>query len=103
MPPLDSTTLTTKIEGKVASIGDHGNLITDIAIAAVADASEDETTVVKFGGHETFGIFPADHGQPESTMVASCGPSGFVEIEIVGIPLAEMLGIGVGEKVEVRW
>ncbi len=71
--------------------------------SAVAGTSSDENTVVRFGGHETFGVHPTDHGQPESTMVASLGSSGFVEIEIVGIPLATMLGIGGGETVEINW
>ena len=36
-------------------------------------------------------------------MVASVGASGCVEIEIVGMDLAGMLGITVGTQVKVQW
>jgi S-adenosylmethionine hydrolase len=87
----------------VASIGNAGNLITDISSEQVSEVPRDESVRIKFGGHETFGLFPAEHGQPDATMVASLGSSGLVEIEIVGIPLAEMLGIRVGETVMIEW
>jgi S-adenosylmethionine hydrolase len=95
--------LANRIDGTVASIGSEGNLITDISNDQVAEVPRDESVTIKFGGHETFGLFPAEHGQPDATMVASLGASGFVEIEIVGIPLAEMLGIRVGETVIMKW
>ena len=91
------------IKGQVASINEAGGLISDIPNDLVQDAPQDESVCVKFGGHETVGIHPSEHGQPDSTMVAVRGDSGFVEIEIVGIPLAPMLGIQVGEKIEIRW
>ena len=92
-----------RIEGQVAEINDAGSLITDITVDQVADLPRDESVKIKFGDHETFGLFSTDHDQPDATMVASLGASGFIEIEIVGIPLAEMLGIRVGEKVVVKW
>ena len=92
-----------RIDGTVASIGDGGNLITDISNEQVSEVPRDDSVTIKFGGHETFGLFPAEHGQPDATMVGSLGSSGFVEIEIVGIPLAEMLGIRVGETVMIGW
>ncbi|MEM7781887.1 MAG: adenosylmethionine-8-amino-7-oxononanoate aminotransferase [Planctomycetota bacterium] len=91
------------ITGSVAKVGAKGQLITDISVAQVADAPHDENFQVKFGGHETFGLFPTEHQQPASTMVASEGASGFIEIEIVGISLSEMLGIRENEAVEVIW
>ena len=95
--------MSNEIKGQVTSIDDSGRLISDISLEQVADVPRDESTVVKFGDHETVGLFPADHDQPASTMVASLGNSGFVEIEIVGINLSEMLGIKVGEPVTVKW
>ncbi len=89
------------IEGSVEKIGESGNLITDIAIEHVADLPADDSVTIKFGGHETAGIHSADHGQPMGTLVASRGSSGFLEIEIVGISVAEMLGIKAGESVIV--
>lgn len=90
------------IEGSVERIGESGNLITDIAIDQVADLPADDSVSVTFGGHETHGVHPADHEQPMGTLVASRGESGFLEIEIVGISIAEMLGIKVGEAVVVK-
>lgn len=87
----------------MTEVGAAGNLISDIANDQLAEVPTDENTVVKFGDHETLGIFPAEHGQPDATMVASMGQSGFLEIEIVGISLSEMLGIKAGEKISVRW
>lgn len=92
-----------RIEGTVAQISESGSLVTDISVDTVAQVPHGETTVVKFGDHETYGLFPTEHDQPDATMVASLGGSGFVEIEIVGIPLAEMLGIRIGEKVLIKW
>lgn len=92
-----------QIEGQVVKIGEEGNLLTDIAIDQVSEIVGHDTVVIKFGGHETIGLFPTDHGQPNATMVASVGQSGFVEIEIVGISLAEMLGIKVEEPVAIIW
>ena len=91
-----------KIEGIVSSIGESGNLITSIAIDQVADLPADDSVTIKFGGHETHGVHPTDHEQPMGTLVASIGQSRFLEIEIVGISIAEMLGIKVGEAVVVQ-
>jgi len=95
--------LANRIEGQVSSITAAGSLVTDISVDRLKDVPPDENTAVKVGDHETFGLYPTDHGQPDATMVASLGASGFLEIEIVGIPLAEMLGIRVGEKVQIVW
>ena len=92
-----------QIEGQVVSIDDSGNLITDIAIDQLSAAPRDESVTIKFGDHATVGLFPASHDQPDATMVAVLGNSGFLEIQIVGISLAEMLGIKVAESVAVSW
>ena len=95
--------MSNQIEGSVASIGDNGDLITDISIDQVANAPSDDSVRIKFGGHETLGIFPTNHDQPAATMVASLGKDGFLQIEIVGISLSEMLGIKSGTPVIVNW
>ncbi|MDB2686682.1 adenosylmethionine-8-amino-7-oxononanoate aminotransferase [Mariniblastus sp.] len=95
--------MATIASGKVVEIGDGGNLVTDIDLAKVAAAVGNEETKVEFGGHETVGLFEENHGQPEGTMVASVGASGAVEIEIVGMSLGSMLGIGVNTEVKVQW
>ena len=95
--------MATTATGKVAEVSGDGKLITDIELAQVSAAVGNEETRVEFGGHETVGLFEKDHGQPEATMVASVGASGCVEIEIVGMDLAGMLGIAVGTQVKVQW
>ena len=94
--------MSNKIEGSVEKIGESGNLITGISIDAVAGLASDDSVTIKFGGHETHGVHPTDHEQPIGTLVALRGQSGFMEIEIVGISIAEMLGIKVGESVVVQ-
>ena len=92
-----------QIQGQVNSIDNAGRLISDIPIAEVSQAPRDDSISVKFGAHETIGLYPPNHDQPPATMVASLGSSGFVEIEIVGISLSEMLGIKAGEPVTIHW
>lgn len=96
------TTLT-NVEGQVIDVDSSGRLITNIDAAQVSDAPTDENVAIKFSGHETYGLFDQNHGQPESTMVASLGVSGCVEIEIVGMDLSGMLGIPKGTKVQIVW
>jgi S-adenosylmethionine hydrolase len=91
------------VSGQVTEIEKTGRLITDIDVIEVEAAPRDENISIKFGGHETVGLFDHNHGQPDSTMVATLGDSGFVEIEIVGMDLAGMLGIPLGTKVQVEW
>ncbi|MCH2177701.1 MAG: adenosylmethionine-8-amino-7-oxononanoate aminotransferase [Mariniblastus sp.] len=91
------------VTGKVAEIGPNGSLITCIQQTQVADAPRDERISIAFGGHQTVGLFDDPHEQPESTMVAKLNSEGFVEIEIVGLSLSEMLGIKVDEKVTISW
>ena len=98
-----STALSNCIDGTVASCDAAGNLVTDIPNDSVAGLVGDENVSVKFGDHETFGISPAEHGEPDATLIASLGVSGFVQIEIVGISLSDMLGIKAGVKVAVAW
>lgn len=87
----------------MAEVSGDGKLITDINFAQVSAAVGNKETRIGFGGHETVGLFEESHGQPEGTMVASVGASGCVEIEIVGMDLAGMLGITVGTQVKIQW
>ena len=92
-----------RVEGQVAEIGAEGNLITDIPNEKLKSAPRDASLSVRFGGHETICLYDPDHSEPESTMVAYLGNSDHLEIEIVGMNLAGMLGIPVGAKVAVVW
>ena len=95
--------LATSIEGSVAEIGGRGQLISDITVDQLNGIPRGENTTVKFGDHATQGLFEAEHGQPDATMVAYISAAGNLEIEIVGISLSEMLGIKTGEKISVHW
>lgn len=95
--------MSNRIEGSVASIDPSGKLITDISVGQLAEVPRDESVSIRFGGHETVGLYEVPHQQPETTMVASLGTGGFLEIEIVGMDLAGMLGIPQGATVEVIW
>ena len=56
-----------KIEGKVVEITPSGSLVTDISAAQLQETPRDESVIVACDEHETSGIFPAEHGQPEAT------------------------------------
>ncbi|MEE2639900.1 MAG: adenosylmethionine-8-amino-7-oxononanoate aminotransferase [Planctomycetota bacterium] len=92
-----------KIVGSVVSLSDSGGLVTDITAEQLTDAPRDDNVSVSVGGHQTVGIYPADHGQPDSTFVALLPENETLRIELIGIPLSEMLGIQVGESVSVEW
>ena len=91
------------VTGIVKSIGAKGQLITDITNESISAAGQDDTVTVKFAEHETIGVYPEAHGQPDATLVASRGSSGNLEIEIVGISISEMLGIKPGVPVSVNF
>ncbi|MGI9518134.1 MAG: SAM hydroxide adenosyltransferase [Pirellulaceae bacterium] len=90
------------IEGRVASLSEKGDLITDIQVEQFADAGQLAELRVRVGPHETLGLHPPDHGEPESTMIAVLGSGGFVEIGIVGMNMGDMLGIAAGDKVTIE-
>jgi S-adenosylmethionine hydrolase len=92
-----------RIEGTIKSVSKAGNLITDISVEQLRDAPTDERVTVCCDDHETNGLFPPDHDQPAATLLAVLGSSGFLELEIVGDSAQIMLGVAIGEKVEVRW
>lgn len=91
------------VEGKVVSVSEEGNLVTDISPDQLAGAPRNEGVVVACDEHETQGLFALGHDQPESTFIALVGESGCLELEIVGLSASIMLGIRVGETVTVRW
>ncbi len=92
-----------RIEGKVISISEAGNLVTDITADRLEDAPKNDSVTIHCDEHETQGIFSPDHSEPESTFLALIGASGNLELEIVGDSASLMLGIRVGEPVVVKW
>lgn len=92
-----------KIEGQIVSVTEAGNLVTDITEQQLKDAPRDERVSVKCDEHETNGIYPLDHGQPDFTFLAQIGSGGHLELVIVGDNARLMLGLRVGEKVVVQW
>ena len=91
------------LEGCVQSITDAGDLITDIAVQNAKDAPDLLEVKVQVGPHETIGVHPADHNEPEGTLIAVENAEGMIEIGITGMNISEMLGIPIGAKVTVNW
>jgi hypothetical protein len=91
-----------QIEGKIVAYGESGNLVSDIAHDRLAAAPRDAATIT-CDEHETIGIFPADHPEEPCTLMAILGPSGCLELTIVGESAKAMLGVRIGEKVVVKW
>ena len=91
------------IEGKVVSVSEGGNLVTDIPCAALAEAPRDSAVSIRCDEHETVGLFTAGHSEPEMSFLAMLGDSGFLELTIVGDSAKIMLGVRVGERVSVQW
>lgn len=92
-----------RIEGRVVSISESGNLVTDITADQLADVPRGDQVTVCCDEHETLGIFDVGHEQPPFTLIALVGASGCLELEIVTESAKIMLGVSTGEKVEVRW
>lgn len=92
-----------KIEGKIVAYGESGNLVTDIANDRLQGAPHDQTVAISCDEHETVGIFAADHPEEPCTLMAILGPSGCLELTIVGDSAKIMLGVALGEKVVVKW
>jgi S-adenosylmethionine hydrolase len=92
-----------KVIGKVVAFSKQGNLVTDISAEQLHDAPRDERVTIRCDEHETNCLFESGHQQPESTLIALIGSSGRLELEIVGDSAKLMLGVPLGESVEVSW
>lgn len=92
-----------KMEGKVVSITESGNLVTDIPCAALAEAPRDGSVTICCDEHQTVGLFTSGHNEPEMSFLALLGDGGFLELTIVGDSAKIMLGIRPGERVSVQW
>ena len=92
-----------KVVGKVVAFSAQGNLVTDISKEQLQHAPRDERFSVRCDEHETNCLFDVDHAQPAATFIAVINASGRLELEIVGDSAKLMLGVPVGESVEVRW
>ncbi len=92
-----------KVEGKIVSISESGNLVTDIPCAALAATPRDGSVAIRCDEHETVGLFTVGHNEPEMSFLALLAESGFLELTIVGDSAKIMLGICPGERVSVQW
>jgi S-adenosylmethionine hydrolase len=92
-----------KIEGAVVACGPTGNLVTDIANDRLKGVPSGDSVKILCDEHETVGIYPADHQEEACTLMAILGPSGFLELTIVGDSAKAMLGVPLNEKVVVKW
>lgn len=92
-----------RIEGRVVSISESGNLVTDITADQLTDVPRGDQVTVRCDEHETLCIFDVGHEQPPFTLIALVGASGCLELEIVTDSAKIMLGVAIGERVEVLW
>jgi S-adenosylmethionine hydrolase len=92
-----------KIDGTVVAYSEAGSLITDIPHDRLSGVPRDSSVTVTCDEHETVGIFSADHKEPDFTLLAVLGPSGFLELHIVGDSAKIMLGVRLGERIVVKW
>ncbi len=92
-----------KIEGKIASYGPTGNLVSDIANDRLKGVPAGDSAKVICDEHETVGVYPADHQEEPFTLMAILGDSGCLELTIVGESAKAMLGVSLNEKVVVKW
>ena len=92
-----------KIEGAVVAYGPTGNLVTDIPHDRLRGVPAGDGVKIVCDEHETVGIYTADHQEEPSTLMAVLGESGFLELTIVGDSAKMMLGVGLKEKITVKW
>jgi S-adenosylmethionine hydrolase len=92
-----------KIEGRVVSVTDAGDLLTDIRAEQLVGAPRDERVRIACDEHVTLGLFGPEHTEPEMTFLAVIGKDGLLRLEIVGDNASLMLGVRVGERVVVEW
>ena len=71
------------IEGQVASINDAGDLVTDISCQRIQGIGDARQAKIKVGDHETVGIFPIDHGEPDGTLITIEGSPDSWRLESV--------------------
>ena len=90
-----------RIEGSVTSVSESGNLVTDITADQLTETPTGESTVVRCDEHVTNGIFPADHDQPDFTLIALIGDSGCLELVIVGDSASNGAGTSVADALRV--
>ncbi len=95
--------LAKQIRGEVVSVDAFGNLRTNITEEMLQGVPRDESLIVQCDEHETMGLFSTYADQPEMTLIALIGSSGFLELAIVNDSAATMLGVREGAGVTVRW
>ena len=72
-----------KIEGKIASSGPTGNLVTDIVNDRLKGVPASDSAKVICDEHETVGIWRTYSDQPPMTLMALVGSNGKLELAIV--------------------
>jgi S-adenosylmethionine hydrolase len=92
-----------QLEGKIVAYDESGNLVSDLPNERLRDLPRSTEATIICDEHQTLGIFPANHPEEPCTFMAILGPSGCLELTIVGESAKVMLGIKLGEKVVVKW
>ncbi|MCA9129008.1 MAG: hypothetical protein KDB22_18100 [Planctomycetales bacterium] len=91
------------LSGKVIEIDPNGDLITDVSADSLDHAPRDASLRIVVDEHETYGLFPPEHSQPEMTLVAILEDGKTMRVVLVGDSASAMLGVRVGAAVTVTW
>ena len=91
------------VQGQIVSFTPEGQATTDIAVERLNAAPRDISCTIHCDEHQTAGLFPPTHSEPDMTFLAILGQGGFLELVIVGDSAKLMLGLKVGDKVSVKW
>ena len=98
-----SLAVAAKVLGSVVEISSAGDLITDLTAEKLAGIDRgEETKIIVDDEFETFGIYGADHKQPEMTLIAILEPELPLRLHLVADSASMMLGVRKGARVEVR-
>jgi S-adenosylmethionine hydrolase len=89
------------LKGEVISVDGFGNLITNIPGQALAGLPTSKL-YVSVGNHHVSQVVRAYGDAPPGTLIALVSSGGTLEVAVTQGNAARQLGVGVGERVEVR-
>jgi hypothetical protein len=93
-----------RVNGKIVSVTDDGDLISDITGEQLKGSPRDANVRIAIDEeHETFGIFPVEHGQDPMNLIAILDEDDRLRLHLVGDSASMMLGVRPGAPVQVSW
>ncbi len=105
LPPSVAQASDGGLIGRIVFVDRFGNALTDLRAGEIAQrfpGAGDAGIEVLVGGRRIHGLARAYGDSPVGTLIAIVGSSGTLEIAQVGGHATERLGLGEGDRVEVR-